>query len=165
MKPTLKIALLALALVMFTGCSAQRRAERLVRRAVNLCPALVQMKAYHVDTVLTAPAFADKVAMPLSKVLTTDTLYAATDHGTFVVSVSQSDSSLSVGFVAAPQRIHFQDTVRYSQVVTPDAVQESRAVRAWRNFAWWLAGFGISLALCVWVLGKILKNNNFNKNQ
>lgn len=165
MKPTLKITLLALALAMFTGCSAQRRAERLVRRAVNLCPELVQMKAHPIDTVLTAPAFADKVAIPLSKVLTTDTLYAATDHGTFVVSVSQSDSSLSVGFVAAPQRVHYQDTVRYSQVVTPDAVQESRAVRAWRNFAWWLAGFGISLALCFWVLGKILKNNNFNKNQ
>lgn len=35
MKTSLKIFLLAVALIVMNGCSAQRRAERLVRRAVD----------------------------------------------------------------------------------------------------------------------------------
>lgn len=65
MKTSLKIFLLAVALIVMNGCSAQRRAERLVRRAVALCPELVQVKAHPIDTVLTAPGFADMARVPL----------------------------------------------------------------------------------------------------
>ena len=116
MKTSLKIALLCVALAVMTACSAQKRAERRVRRAIIECPELVQMKAHPIDTVLTAPAFADVAIVPMQAVETGDTIYAATPHGTVVVSLQQHDSTLRVGFVAAPREIHYQDTLRYAQV-------------------------------------------------
>lgn len=165
MKTSLKIAFLTVALVAMTGCSAQRRAERMVRRAVNLCPELVQLKAHTIDTVLTAPAFTDMAVVPLTQVLTADTIYAATDHGTVVVSLRQSDSALRVGFVAAPQEVHYRDTLRYRQV----AVSDSQAPSAGRRFLSGLAllvfGIGFGLALCLWLLRYALKDNHFTKKQ
>ena len=158
MKTSTKIFLLVVAMALLTGCSTERRASRMVRRAVSLCPELVQMKAHPIDTVLTAPAYTTMAIVPVAEVFTGETVYAATQHGTFVVSVSQSDSSLRVGFVAAPHKVHYQDTIRYPQVIVPETLQ-SRASGFWNSFLWWLAGVGFSLALCVWVLGNILKNN------
>ena len=147
MKTSLKIAFLAFALVVMTGCSAQRRAERMVRRAVNLCPELVQLKAHTIDTVLTAPAFTDMAVVPLAQVLTADTIYAATDHGTVVVSLRQSDSALRVGFVAAPQEVHYRDTIRYSQVNITGESPEVRRSRNWTSFLLWVAGVGLGAVL------------------
>lgn len=116
MKPLLKILLVLALLVGLSGCSAQRRAERHLRKAVALCPELVQVKAHPIDTVLTAPGFADAAAFPLASLVQGDTLYAATAHGTVVVSLCQSDSTLRAGFVAAPQEIRYKDTLRYASV-------------------------------------------------
>ena len=158
MKTSLKILLLCVALVAMTACSAQRRAERRVRRAVALCPELVQTKAHPIDTVLTAPAFADCATVPLQTVLEGDTLYAATDHGTVVVSLRQSDSALRVGFVAAPQRVHYRDTVRYAQVVVgqPDAGTKKDGFAS--GLALWLCGIGLGGAATLWLLRNALKN-------
>lgn len=117
MKTSLKILFFAVALIVMSGCSAQKRAQRHIRKAVALCPELVQLKAHIVDTTLYAPAFADMAAVPLAAVLSHDTLYAATTHGTVVVSLRKADSVLRVGFVAAPQTIRYRDTISYAQVV------------------------------------------------
>lgn len=158
MKTSLKIFLLAVALIVMNGCSAQRRAERLVRRAVALCPELVQVKAHPIDTVLTAPGFADMARVPLPRVLAGDTLYAATDHGTVVVSLSDTDSSLRVGFVAAPQKIRYKDQVEIPQVAI-EPTPSARGKAFWSHFALVLLGLGTGVALCLWLLRYAIKPN------
>lgn len=150
MKTSLKIFLLAAALIVMDGCSAQRRAERLVRRAVALCPELVQVKAHPIDTVLTAPGFADMARVPLPQVLAGDTLYAATDHGTVVVSLSDTDSSLRVGFVAAPQKIRYKDQVEIAQVAI-EPTPQARGKAFWSHFALVLLGLGIGAGLIIYL--------------
>lgn len=150
MKTSLKIFLLAVALIVMNGCSAQRRAERLVRRAVALCPELVQVKAHPIDTVLTAPGFADMARVPLPQVLAGDTLYAATDHGTVVVSLRQSDSALRVGFVAAPQKIRYKDQVEIAQVAI-EPTPQARGKAFWSHFALVLLGTGIGAGLIIYL--------------
>lgn len=157
MKTSLKIALLAVALIVMNGCSAQRRAERLVRRAVALCPELVQVKAHPIDTVLTAPGFADMARVPLPRVLAGDTLYAATDHGTVVVSLSDTDSSLRVGFVAAPQKIRYKDTVQLPQVVV-EHTKAKCGTAFWNHAALALFGIGLGIALCFLLFRQLLLN-------
>lgn len=152
MKRLLSILVLVLIL---TGCSAQKRAERHMRKAVALCPELVQLKAHPIDTVLTVPGFADATTVPMEAVLQYDTIYAATDHGTVVVSLSQSDSSLRVGFVAAPQKIHFTDTLRYAQIVSKDPSEQQKR-GFWRGFAWCFLGFCLGIVPCVWIIRKII---------
>ena len=158
MKTSLKIAVLCVALATMTACSAQRRAERLVRRAVALCPELVQVKAHQIDTVLTTPVWADCAQVPLPKVLQGDTVYAATDHGTVLVSLCQSDSTLRVGFVAAPQKIHYQGTIDYAQVTVEP--KPKKGTSFWSHFALCLFGLGLGIALCVWLYSKLKKNTH-----
>ena len=158
MKTILKIAVLFVALATMTACSAQRRAERLVRRAVALCPELVQMKAHTIDTVLTVPAWADCARVPLPKVLQGDTVYAATDHGTVLVSLCQSDSTLQVGFVAAQQEIHYQDTVEYQEVSVEQAASR-RGSSFWAYFALSLLGLLSGIALCFFLFRALLLKN------
>ena len=156
MKTSLKIAVLFVALVTMTACSAQRRAQRLVRRAVALCPELVQMKAHTIDTTLTVPAWSDCTSLPLPKVLQGDTLYAATEHGTVVVSVSGADSSLRVGFVAAPQKFRFKDTVEIPQVVVEP--KQKAGGSFWSHFALCLFGLLLGTGLCIWIYSILTKN-------
>lgn len=150
MKRLLSILVLVLIL---TGCSAQKRAERHIRKAVALCPELVQMTAHPIDTVLTVPGFADVTTVPMEAVLQYDTIYAATDHGTVVVSLSQSDSSLRVGFVAAPQKVSYRDTVRWREIdpAKLQPVKDNGGNHFWRDFALWIIGIGMGIALCIWL--------------
>lgn len=152
MKRLLSILVLVLIL---TGCSAQKRAERHMRKAVALCPELVQLKAHPIDTVLTVPGFADVTTVPMEAVLQYDTIYAATDHGTVVVSLRQSDSALRVGFVAAPQKIHFTETIPYAQVVFKDTSEQQKR-GFWRGFAWCFLGICLGIVPCVWIIRKII---------
>lgn len=132
MKKSLKIFLLAAALIVMNGCSAQKRAERHMRKAVSLCPELVQTKAHPIDTVLTAPGYADCTTVTLADVMEGQTLYKATDHGTVVVKLQPEDSTLCVGFVAAPIPVHYQDTLSYAQVaVAEDAVRARYPAWTW----------------------------------
>ncbi|MBR3699169.1 MAG: hypothetical protein IKM85_06550 [Bacteroidales bacterium] len=147
MKTLLKTLLLCAALAVMSGCSAQKRAERHVRKAVELCPELVQTKAHLIDTVLTVPGFADIAAVPLSAILQYDNIYAATDHGTVMVSLRPSDSALRVGFVAAPRQIPYRDTLNYAQV---EIVRQARpSDNGWGEFVIGVACFigGIAMAL------------------
>lgn len=148
MKRLLSILVLVLIL---TGCSAQKRAERHMRKAVALCPELVQLKAHPIDTVLTVPGFADVTTVPMEAVLQYDTIYAATDHGTVVVSLSQSDSSLRVGFVAVPQKLNYHDTVRLAQVAFETKTGESRGTRFWPGFLIWIFVIGVGLWIFIYL--------------
>lgn len=156
MKRLLSILFLALIL---TGCSAQRRAERHVRRALELCPSLAQTKARPVDTTLFAPAFSDMARIPLPQALSGETIYAATEHGTVVVGLRQSDSALRVGFVAAPQLVRYRDTIRWREL-DPDKLHSEKAdggSHFWRDLALWIIGIGMGMALCFWLLRNALK--------
>lgn len=152
MKTSIKILVLAVALVVMNGCNAQKRAQRQVRRAVEKCPELVQVKAHLIDTFFTAPAFADVTKIPLSEVLSLDTIYAATPHGTVVVSLRQSDSALRVGFVAAPQQIHYRDTITYSQVVLPSEAPKAARFRLWPYLLVFASGLVSGAFLLRWIL-------------
>lgn len=129
MKASLKISVFLVALVVMSGCSAQKRAERHVRKAVALCPELVQTKARPIDTVLTVPGFADCTGVSLESILELDTIFEATNNGTFVISLNPADSVLRVGFIAAPQKVHYRDTLSYAQVVMPKTIKEY----SWKN--------------------------------
>ena len=131
MKTSLKIILLAAIICVITACSAQRRAERHMRKAVALCPELVQVKAHPIDTVLTAPGYADCAIVPLADVLEGYTAYSPTDHGTVIVKLRPADSTLRVGFVAAPIPVRYQDTINYSQVIVPDTKEKDGKGSAW----------------------------------
>lgn len=150
-KKALKIALLAAALIVTGGCSARQRAERRVRRAVALCPDMVQVKAHPIEGTATAPAFADVAHVPLRPVMDGDTLYAATEHGTVAVSLRRADGALRVGFVAAPREVRYTDTLYYSQV-QPVAPKPAATPRRGGGVAWALLGavvaFGTGMALC-----------------
>ena len=131
MKTSLKIYLLFVALIVMSGCSAQKRAERHMRRAVALCPEMVQVKAHTIDTVLTAPGYADCAIVTLADVLKGYTVYSPTDHGTVIVKLRPADSTLRVGFVAAPIPVRYQDTINYSQVIFPDTKEKDGKGSAW----------------------------------
>lgn len=157
MKTSLKIALIAVALALISGCSAQKRAEKHIRKAVALCPELVQAKAHTIDTVLTVGPWADCSVVAIGDLLAGETLYTATPHGTILVGLRKADSTLRVGFVAAPQRIRYHDTIRYSQVVAA-AEPEPEAARAWRGVGQVLigtvAGFVILIVIALKVKTK-----------
>lgn len=146
--------LLCFALVATAGCSAKKRAQRKIQRAVYECPELVQVKAHPIDTVITAPSFADVAVIPMQQILTGDTIYAATPHGTVVVSLCQSDSALRAGFVAAPQEIRYRDTLHYPQVVIPEQWPTEERKIIWWPLVTWLLG----IAVGVWIFVYLFKN-------
>ena len=158
MKTAAKFLLMAVLVAGITSCSAEKRAARRVRRAVAECPELVQVKAHPIAGTVTAPGFADVATLPLAAVLQHDTLYAATQHGTVVVSLRQSDSALRVGFVAAPRDLHYADTLYSSQVVlnTEPKAQAKGGGVAWVLLAV-VSAFGAGLALCFHLLRNALK--------
>lgn len=153
MKTSLKIFLLAVVLAAMPACSAQKRAERHIRKAVALCPEIVQTKAHAIDTVLTAPGFADCTVVPFPDV--GETLYSATDHGTVVVGLGQNDNTLRVGFVAAPQKVHYQDTVQVHQIVCPDVQAAQRSGGFWKWFGCVLVGVVIGFVALIVIAIKV----------
>lgn len=153
MKLSCRLLILAISIFAMVSCSAQRRAQRRVRRAVEQCPELVQMKAHTFDTVLSVSGFADCTVIPLADVMSSDTIYAATDHGTVVVSLRRADSALRVGFVAAPTEYHYQDTINYAQVVV-EPEPEKGVGGFWNGFAILIFGLGLGAALCFYLLIK-----------
>ena len=155
MKTSLKIFLLAVALAVMPACSAQKRAEKHLRKAVALCPELVQVKAHPIDTVLTAPGYADCALFPMSEVMKNTTIYAPTDHGTVIVKLLPDDSTLRVGFVAAPIPVRYQDTISYAQVVAPEAVEKTCKGIGWMVAGCILFGIVIGFVALIWIALKV----------
>lgn len=156
MKTSLKIFLLAVCLVALPACSAQKRAQKHIRKAVALCPELVQTKAHAIDTVLTAPGYADCTLLPMAEVKQGKTVYAPTDHGTVIVKLLPDDSTLRVGFVAAPQPVRYRDTISYSQVVIPEdsGILQSSGT-GWVVAGSILLGVVIGFVALIWIALKV----------
>ena len=152
MKTFVKIAVVLAILVGIPSCSAQKRAERHIRRAVELCPDLVQMKAHPIDTFLSVPGYTDRARVPIEKVFEADAVFVGTDHGMITLAMDKTDSILTVAFSAAPSEIRYQDTVSYSQVVL---LKEKKPAKEW-SFKNWLAtlvcGLCIGAAGIMWLL-------------
>lgn len=155
MKRLLKIFVLAMTLVVTASCSAQYRAQRHMRRAIELCPGLVLKQSHMVDTFLPVPSFTDHAEMPFGAVLLGDTVTANTDHGKVTVIVDREEGLLHMDFSVDEQQIHYSDTVEYSQVV----VQEDKTGgnNFWSVFSGWLVGAAIGIGFALWMLRNALK--------
>lgn len=136
------IAIVALCLAM-AGCSAQRRAQRKVRRAVELCPELVQMKAHHIDTVLTLASLPDGCRLPIAALHQADTLTIRASHGTFTAHADTAE--ISVAYFPDTLSYRYADTVWLPQVVVePQAKHPER--HHWKLLAGFVLGVGFSIA-------------------
>lgn len=149
MKTSIKIIILAVALAALPACSAQKRAQRHIRRAVELCPELVQLKAHPIDTFLSVPGYTDITRVPMVRIFEEDSVAVKTEHGTIILSTNPSDSTLSVAFQADHQEVHYTDTIRYADVTTIKT--KTRRGGSWIEIAVWLFGVivGIDLAFCM----------------
>lgn len=161
MKLSLKLFLLAVAIIVMNGCSTQQRAERRVRRAVELCPELVQVKAHHIDTDITVPAFTDRVSVPFGLLLAGDSVTAKTDNGSVTAKIDKETGMLDVTYDANETSVHYSDSVSYSQVVIREKKPDSAGF--WSAFSAWIVGAAIGLSLVLWLLRNALKNNSSYK--
>lgn len=143
MRNIFKILLFCIAFVLVSGCSAKRLAERKVRRAVELCPELVQLKAHPIDTTLTAHAFTDHTEVPIMSVLLCDSIITRTDHGKVTLRVDREEGTLKVDFTADPQQVRYQDTIQIREVT----------VRPKEKGTGWTSEDRISLWTCIFLLG------------
>lgn len=149
MKNVIKILLMVMTIALMNGCSAQKRAERHIRRAVELCPDLVQMTAHPIDTFLGVPGYTDIARVPMSEVLGPDIFSVETEHGTFTIGLNENDSTFEIGFTADPTEIHYQDTVQHPQVILPEP--EARKERSFKWLALLLFGVIVGMVLYVYL--------------
>ena len=143
MKRTL-IALLALCLAL-SGCSVQRRAERKVRRAVELCPGLVVPKAHPIDTVLTLASPPDSCLLPIAPLIGGHTITINGQNGTFT---AHADTA-AIAIAYRPDTIlyRYTDTVWLPQVTVAETAPPAKRQGAWRTA--WLAAFGVVLGFAL----------------
>ena len=122
------------------ACNTQRRAQRCIRRITEQYPELVAIQAHPIDTFLPVPSLADTAIMPLAPILEGQTVIVTTDQGTFTASAA--NDSLTVTYEAEPEPIHYEDTLRYPQVVIEDKPAEKKKPPA---FLWFLLGMVVVL--------------------
>lgn len=149
MRRTLAIVVLCLAMA---GCSAQKRAEKHLRRAVELCPELAQMTARPIDTVFTVSLEVDRCTIPLAPMLTGDTIRTRTEQGTFVTYIGHD--SLEVSYEANPVEVVFQDTIQFKQI-TPKTPKKTH-----ETFCSTLAKIIFGFALCFSIFHHLIKHLN-----
>ena len=155
MRHFFKILFFCFALSLFSGCSAQRRIQRIVERH----PELIEVKYRTIDTFLSVPGFTDQTVVPMSSISYGSTYYETTDNGTFVVSFGQKDSTLHIGFVAENRQLHFQDTVKYRQIV----INPEKEDKGWfggfgERVSEWIAFLVVGMCLAAYLLRKSIKN-------
>lgn len=68
-----------------------------------------------------------------------------------MVSVSNTDSSLRIGFVAAPQRVRHRDTIHYSQVTLPSQPAKEVKRPLWDTLSTWLFGILVGIGICLYI--------------
>lgn len=149
MRTSTKIILLALAIAVLPACSAQKMAERHIRRAVELCPDLVQKTAYQIDAVLGVPGYTDIARVPVSEAFGPDSFFIETEHGTFTMDFNENDSTFEIGFTADPTEVHYQDTIQHTQVVVPEE-PANRKERSLKGIAVLLFGIVVGIGLYVY---------------
>lgn len=125
------------------ACNTQRWAQRRIRRITEQCPELVAIQAHPIDTFLQVPSLADTAIMPLAPILEGQTVTVTTDQGTFTASATTD--SLTVTYEAEPEPIHYEDTVKYAQVV----IKEEPKSKKPPNYVWFLIGMVVILLAIV----------------
>ena len=160
MKTTLKILLLCVTIALISGCSAERRIQRIVKSH----PELIEVKMRTLDTFLTVQGYTEQVLIPLSVLKNGETYTEKTDHGTFVVHVDNTDS-ICIDFIADTQKIRYQDTLKYRQVVISDPdTKKNSGVSFWNRITEWVSFLAIGAVLAFYFLLKFFRTNKI-KNQ
>ena len=109
---------LLLVSMVLCACDAKRRAQRRIRRIVERCPELLSVQAHPIDTFIELPPLADSAVMPLAPLLDGQAVKIQTEQGTFTATAT--NDSLTVTYEAEQEPVHYEDTLRYSQVVIED---------------------------------------------
>ena len=154
MKTRLFILFLVLlvSMVLLCACDVKRRAQRRIRRITERCPELVTVQAHPIDTFIPLPPVADTAVMPLAPLLDGQAVKIQTEQGIFTATAT--DDSLTVTYEAEQEPIHYEDTLRYSQVV----IEEPPPSKKPPNFLWVLLGMVIVLAgILAFVMVVIIK--------
>jgi len=125
------------------ACNTQRRAQRRIRRITEQCPELVTIQAHPIDTFISLPPVIDSAVMPLEPILEGQTVTVTTVQGTFTASATTD--SLTVTYEAEPEPIHYEDTVKYAQVVIEEEPQSKKPP----NYVWFLIGMVVVLLAIV----------------
>lgn len=126
------------------ACNTQRHAQHRIRRITEQCPELVAIQAHPIDTFLPVPSLADTAIMPLVPILEGQTVTVTTEQGTFTASATTD--SLTITYMAEPDPIHYEDTVKYAQVV----IEEQPAEKKPPNYVWFLLGvLAVLLAIVI----------------
>ena len=145
------LMMLSVSLVL-CACDAKRRAQRRIRRITEQCPELLSVQAHPIDTFIPLPPVADTAVMPLAPLLDGQAVKIQTEQGTFTATAT--NDSLTVTYEAEQEPIHYEDTLRYSQVV----IEEPPPSKKPPNFIWVLLGMVIVLAgILAFVMVVIIK--------
>ena len=141
MKTRLFILFLVLSVsLVLCACDAKRRAQRRIRRITEQCPELLSVQAHPIDTFIELPPLADTAVMPLAPLLDGQAVKIQTEQGTFTATAT--DDSLTVTYEAEQEPVHYEDTLRYSQVVVEEKPAEKKKPPA---FLWFLLGMVVVL--------------------
>lgn len=158
MKRLLKLFVLAMTLVVTASCSAQYRAQKHIRRAVELCPELVQKKAVLIDTAMCVPGYTDTGLIPLSKLLESDTVYYGTEHGAITASLNKQDSIITIYYTADPIVVQYHDTVYCEQVKQSIVVSDKpQRYSLGEIILLCIICFGFGMVLTLWLLRHAIK--------
>ena len=132
MRRTLAIVVLCLAMA---GCSAHRRAERHLRRAVELCPELAQMTARPIDTVFTLASPPDSCLLPIAPLIGGHTITVSGQNGTFT---AHADSvTIAVAYRPDTLSYRYTDTVWLPQVAVAETETPAKRRIPWDAVAFW----------------------------
>lgn len=142
MRRTLAIVVLCLAMA---GCSAQRRAERHIRRAVELCPEWVQTTARPIDTVFTLASPPDSCLLPIAPLMNGHTITVSGQNGTFTAHADTS--AIAVAYRPDTLSYRYTDTVWLPQVTVAETETPAKRQGAWHTA--WLAAFGVVLGFAL----------------
>ncbi len=152
MKTRHLILFLLLVSMVLCACDAKRRAQRRIRRITERCPELLSVQAHPIDTFIELPPLADTAVMPLAPLLDGQAVKIQTEQGTFTATAT--NDSLTVTYEAEQEPIHYEDTLRYSQVI----IEEPPPSKKPPNFLWVLLGMVIVLAgILAFVMVVIIK--------
>ncbi len=98
------------------------------------------VQALPLDTFIELPPLAASAVMPLAPLLDGQAVKNQTEQGIFTATAT--NDSLTVTYEAEQEPIHYEDTLRYSQVVIEEPPPEKKKPPA---FLWFLLGMVVVL--------------------
>lgn len=132
MRRTLAIVVLCLAMA---GCSAQKRAEKHLRRAVELCPEWVQPQAHPIDTVFTLASPPDSCLLPIAPLMNGHTVTVSGQNGTFTAHADTA--AIAIAYRPDTLSYRYTDTVWLPQVAVAETETPAKRRIPWDAVAFW----------------------------